>query len=55
MFHRIGGTKESAPCGNSEEDPIKTMHRHLKWALGSASTVLLVSITTTIVFVGLLH
>ena len=53
MFHLTGETREKAPYGNSEHDPVKTMHRHLTWALGSASGALLTSILTTIALVEL--
>lgn len=53
MFHLSGETKEKAPYGNSEQEPVKTMHRHLKWALGNASGALLTSILTTIALVEL--
>ncbi len=53
MFHLSGETQEKAPYGNSEQDPVKTMHRHLKWALGSGSAALLTSIVSTIALVEL--
>ena len=53
MFHLSGETTEKAPYGNSEKDLVGTMHRHLKWALGSASGALLTSILSTIALVEL--
>lgn len=55
MFHLSGGTEERALYGSLEQDPIKTMHCHLKWALGAASVVLLASIATTIALVESSH
>ena len=53
MFHISGEMKQRAPYGNSDQDPVQTMRRHLRWALGSATGALLTSIVTTIDLVEL--
>lgn len=45
MLHEVN---QSYRLAASDFDPIKKMHRHLLWALVSASVTLLASIATTI-------
>ncbi len=50
MLHRAKKNGSTRP-GHTEHDPVQKMHRHLAWALGSATIVLVVNAVAVVVLV----